>query len=200
MLVASSAEVLAAENILTRLNGFLQTETFKATFTQQVYDERKSLIGDSIGTVIIQRPRKFRWEYLQPSRQLIISDGTNLINYDPELEQAVIQPLIVSLGYTPIMLLSGEALSQDNFEINMEGHHDGLDWISLVPKVKDTEFTRIELGLDQTTLMRMRMYDHFQQLTLIRFLRSQFDVDIETGAFRVYLPPGTDMIGEYTIP
>ena len=193
-------ELYAAENTLTRLNKFLQTETFAAAFTQKVYDEKQSLVGDSVGTVTIQRPGKFRWEYLKPSRQLIVSDGVNLLNYDPELEQAIIQPLIVSLGYAPIMLLSGDNVSPDKFEIDIAGHHQNLDWIVLIPKVQDTEFTRIELGFNRETLVKIKMHDHFQQVTLIHFLRAQFGVDIKKDTFRVYLPTGTDIIGDYIMP
>lgn len=194
------ATLHADEDVLTRLNRFLQTQTFTATFSQRVYDEEEKLAGDSFGNVTIQRPGKFRWEYLRPNYQLLISDGVILLNYDAELEQAVVQPLAHSMGYGPAMLLSGEPVSGKNFTIDISGHRNGLDWIQLIPKVKDTRFTHIELGLDQNAVVQIHMRDHFQHRTLIHFLRPRFDVAVQADAFQADLPPGTDVIGEYSMP
>lgn len=198
--IVFTAEVYAADNTLTRLNEFLQKKTFHASFDQKVYDEKKTLIVHSTGTVVIQRPGKFRWEYLKPSRQIIVADGKNLLNYDPELDQAVIQPMVVSMAYAPMMLLLGEAISSSNFEIDIGGHEQGLDWITLMPKVEDTEFVRIDLGLNQTQLIQLVMYDRFEQVTKIEFLNTSFGKGVKADAFRFYLPERTDILGDYSLP
>ena len=200
LLLSFSASSAGVENPLSSLHEFLQVETFKGSFTQKVYDERNSLIGDSIGTVAIEKPGRFRWEYLQPSRQLIVSDGLNFITYDPELEQATVQPLIGGLGHAPIMLLLQKNPSFENFELELGERSNGLDWVILTPKVKDMEFTQVELGLEKGKLVEIRMHDHFEQLTIIKFTRTVFDTDISPETFHLYLPEETDIIGSYAVP
>ena len=190
----------AAENTLTRLNTFLQKKTFRSAFSQQVFDEKKTLIVDSTGTIVIQRPGKFRWEYLTPSRQVIIADGKNLLNYDPELEQASVHPMIVTLAYAPMMILLGEVITAKNFNIDIRGHAKGLDWIALKPKVDDTEFTQIELGLNEERIVEMILHDHFDQMTKIKFLNAKFGEVIDPVEFQFNLPPKTDIIGSYSLP
>ena len=191
--------VYADENTLTRLYQFLQADVFEASFTQRVYDEKSVLIDDSKGRFSVARPGRFRWEYVSPSRQIITSDGVNLINYDPELEQATVQPLTVSLGYAPIKLLLEKHPSLNDFTVDIGDHREGLDWITLTPKVQDIEFTRIELGLDKQNVAEMKMYDHFDQLTVIEFLEAKY-TPLDENTFRLYLPQGTDVIGDYLRP
>ena len=192
--------VMAEESVLTRLYQFLQEDKFSASFVQQVYDERNILIDDSTGRFVIHRPSKFRWEYNHPSRQIILSDGINFLNYDPELEQATIQPLTVSLGYAPIMLLLEKHPSFDNFTVDVQGRSGELDWITLVPKVQDMEFNKIELGLSAEGIVKIKMQDHFNQQTTIDFLALQYDIPEDSDPFKIYLPKGTDVIGDYLVP
>lgn len=185
---------------LVQLHRFLQSKTFKASFKQKVYDEKRSVIDDSVGTLAIRRPGHFRWEYLVPSRQLIVADGKSLIIYDPELEQAVVQPLAARLGYAPIMLLLDATPTLEHFKVSQDGHKANLDWITLIPKVEDTEYVRIELGLSKETLVQMKMLDHFNQLTVIDFAKAEFNVELDAETFRIHLPYGTDVIGNYVLP
>lgn len=191
---------LAAENPLVRLHGFLQMKTYKAAFSQVVYDAKNTVIVDSLGTVVISRPGRFRWEYTEPEHQLIVSDGVNLVTYDPVLKQAGVQPLFAALGDAPITLLMGNRPVFERFEVERGGRRDGLEWVTLTPKVQDTEFVRIELGLNRAEVVRMEMLDHFEQTTVIRFLRSEMNPEIAADAFRVHLAKDVDVIGEYVVP
>lgn len=199
VLTLCTVTVSADDSPVTRLYQFLQAETYEASFTQRVYDEKSVLIDDSKGRFSVSRPGRFRWEYISPSRQMLVSDGVNLINYDPELEQATVQPLTVSMGYAPIMLLLEKNPSLNDFEITAQRREDGLEWISLEPKVKDMEFTRIEIGMTQETVVKMLMQDHFEQNTVIEFLNGKFDHQLTEDTFKVYLPRGTDVVGDYLL-
>ena len=184
---------------LVRLQRFLQAKAFATSFSQQVYDAKHSTIGDSSGTFTLLRPGRFRCEYFDP-RQIIVSDGLNLVIYDPGLNQASVQPVAEALGNAPIAMLMGEKAITDRFHVKRGGTVDDIDWILLTPKVQDIEFTRIELGLDKEKLVKMTMLDHFDQTTIITFLHSQLDPVVPADTFRLYLPPTVDIIGEYLLP
>ncbi len=200
IVICAPAVALGGEDPLIRLHQFLQMKTFKAAFSQVVYDAKQNVIVDSLGTVVLSRPGRFRWEYTAPNRQSIVSDGLNLIIYDPDLRQASVQPVFEALGDAPITLLMKHRPVFERFEVKREDHRDGLDWITMTPKVQDIEFTRISLGLDEEKVARMEMLDHFEQTTVIRFLRPELSPEIPVDAFRLYLPQTVDVVGEYLLP
>lgn len=79
---------------LTRLRNYLQTiTTLTADFTQTAPDGSLST-----GKFYLQRPGKMRWEYAPPTPVLIVSNGSELVYYDSELEQVSTVPLSSTLG------------------------------------------------------------------------------------------------------
>lgn len=185
---------------LQRLHRFLQVKAFKASFSQVVYDAKRSVIVDSAGAVLLSRPGRFRWEYTEPNRQTIVSDGINLVVYDPDLEQASVQPVIEALGDAPITLLMGQRPVFERFDVSRGERRDGLDWVSLAPKVRDIEFTEVRLGLDEEKVVRMELLDQFEQTTVIRFLHFDSAPEITDDTFRLRLPDHVDVVGEYLLP
>lgn len=190
----------AGDDPTLRLHQFLQIKAFKAAFSQVVYDARRNVIGKSAGTVLLSRPGRFRWEYTEPGNQTIVSDGTNLVVYDPDLDQASVQPVYEALGDAPITLLMGYRPVFERFEVSRGERRAGLDWVSLAPQVKDIEFTEIKLGLDREKVVRMELFDHFEQKTAISFLDFDLDPRITDDAFRLSFPAGVDVIGDYLPP
>lgn len=200
MLVVTTTFAATTGGTLQRLDQFLQVQAFRAAFSQVIYDAKRDVVGNSTGTVLLVRPGRFRWEYAEPANQTIVSDGTNLIVYDPDLGQASVQPVFEALGDAPITLLLGYRPVFDRFEVNLRERRAGLDWIALTPKVKDIEFTEINLGLDGERVVRMELFDHFEQTTVINFSRFDLNPDVAADAFRLSLPDTVDVIGEYLPP
>jgi len=73
---------------------------------------------ESRGTLLLQRPGKFRWDYMQPYKQQIVGDGQRLWIYDVDLEQVIVKPMDAALGDTPALLLSGGGNISERFEIS----------------------------------------------------------------------------------
>ena len=59
------------------------------------------------GRLYLQKPGKFRWDYSEPSEQLILADGKQIWFYDKDLQQANVRNMDASLANTPAVLLSG---------------------------------------------------------------------------------------------
>lgn len=170
-------------------------ETLQANFYQEVRDEQGHLIQESSGTIKVKKPGRFIWHYETPEPQDIISDGKNLWLIDHDLEQASVQPLTKALGSSPILLLTNyRAISQD-FEIRMLGEAFGLQWRALVPRVQDTEFYRVEIGLKGNQVREMKLFDQFDQTTIIRFSRVLINHRIGDKIFQFSVPEGLDVIG-----
>ncbi len=181
---------------LQRLEAFTaQLESLRAQFVQSLYDAQGKAVQESRGTVLLQRPGRFRWEYRLPYEQLIVADGEKLWVYDTELQQVTVKQLDNALGNAPIMLLSEPRPLQEDFIITDLQPRDGLQWVELEPRVKDTDFTRIALGMDEQGMKVMELRDSFGQATEVRFVNLEINVAPAADAFVFEPPPGVDIIG-----
>ncbi len=193
--VVCFANATKAQPAVDRLERFFEeVRSLKAEFVQRVFGEDGQLVQASSGRVQITRPGRFRWEYKKPDGQLILADGEKLWIYDPELEQATVKTIKTALGAAPIMLLTSERPLSDEFEIKPIERHDGLEWVKLNPKVQDTEFNRVSLGLDEGGIKRMILQDQFGQTTVIRLFKVRTNAEVSPDAFKFDPPVGTDVL------
>ena len=180
---------------LERLQAFTsELQTFQAGFVQTLYDADSQAIQESRGAVILKRPGRFRWDYRQPYVQSIVADGERLWIYDTDLEQVTVKILNDALGNAPISLLSDNRPLEDDFELRDLGAREGLEWVELKPRVRDTEFDVVYMGLSDTSLEVMELRDQFGQATQIRFNNFEMNMDASDQLFEFEPPAGVDII------
>jgi outer membrane lipoprotein carrier protein len=175
---------------------FSEVNSFSARFTQVVLDERLSPIQESSGTLWIERPNKFRWDYEKPYKQRIVADGERLWIYDVGLQQVSVRPLSGGLGDTPAMLLAGRGRLEDNFTIKPLSAQNGIEWVQLSPRHKDSGYEDIRIGFAQGKLRVLEMVDGFGQVTRVTFQSSRENPRIEPNRFSFTPPEGVDVVGE----
>ncbi len=179
------------------LNSFMRkAKTLEATFTQEVLSEKGMIVQTSYGKFYLSRPGKFRWVYESPTPQEIISDGKKLWVYDKDLEQVTVKPLRQALGNSPAAILTQQHDFTKDYLVLEKSPREGLQWVDLRPKRKDSEFKRILIGLDRDGIQAMDLYDHLGQITMIRFQKSAYNVAVSPKYFRFKPPAGADVIGE----
>ena len=174
---------------------FAEVNSFKGQFSQVVYDESGEVMQESKGDVALHKPGRFRWQYTQPYPQLILADGEYLWIYDEELLQASAKPIDSALGNAPIMLLTDIRPLAEDFEIVEGGNRENLDWVELTPLVQDTEFHKIQIGLDNNGVKKMELHDHFSQKTVIEFLDLQTNISFSADQFKFVAAEGVDIVG-----
>ena len=76
------------------LNGLA---TWSADFTQTIDDGHGKVERSAAGKLYLQKPGKFRWDYTEPSEQLILADGKQIWFYDKDLQQANVRDMDASL-------------------------------------------------------------------------------------------------------
>ena len=179
------------------MHAFLQdVHSLKADFVQVVLDSNLKQVKQSSGTLTIKRPDRFRWDYLKPNSEIIVADGKRLWLYDVDLQQVTVKPLNDTLAASPAVLLSGSNDVEKSFSVEDLGAKDGLEWVSLVPKVKDTDFDNVRLGFKGDDVAVMELKDNLGNLTRITFSRLQRNVSVADAAFRFTPPKGADVIGD----
>lgn len=172
---------------------FAQTHSAQGSFIQSVVSSPGRKPVQSSGTFMILRPGKFRWSYDRPFAQLLVSDGTKLWSYDPELKQVTIKKMGESLGSTPAALLAGDVLDK-YFDLRDAGSEDGLELVDATPKAKEAIFQRVRIGMAGKLLMTMEIHDNFGQTTYLRFTRFQRNPDLDEAQFTFTPPKGADVI------
>lgn len=182
---------------LDRLSAFTTTMvSFSGDFTQIVFNAKSKPIQESSGSLVLKRPGKFHWNYLQPSPQLIVADGKKIWIYDEDLAQVTVKTIDESLGATPIMLLGGDQNLKDEFKIVEVGEREGVEWLELEPLDKDTDFEKIYMGLDEQGLVAMELRDNFGQATQIQFSDITVNGDVDDALFEFTPAEGVDVVGQ----
>ena len=191
---------LSAGPASDRLDAFFATKgAMRADFVQTVQGAAFVQPEESRGTLLMQRPGKFRWDYRLPYEQQIIADGKQLWIYDVDLEQVIVKPLDEALGDTPALLLSGDGGVEQRFDIKeLPDRDDGLLWMQLLPKQADAGFTTVKLGFDKQHLRSMELVDGFEQVTKLVFSNVETGIKLPANSFDFVPPKGVDIIGEKT--
>ncbi len=153
------------------------------------------MLRSAAGKFYLLRPGKFRWDYQQPSEQLILADGKEIWFYDKDLAQANVRDMDSTLASTPAMLLSGGSVGEQ-FDITELPASGGLRWFQLIPKHPETDFQLVRIGFDgHGELVSMFLADKLIQVTQLKFTHPIRNPEFAPGLFSFSPPPGVDVIG-----
>lgn len=129
--IAAIANVAADEAPINRLKSFLAASaSLAADFKQVSFDKSGRPAQSSSGKFYLSRPGKFRWNYLKPFEQEIVSNSGKVWFYDADLEQVTVKQLDDSLGSTPALLLTGQVDIEEKFVLQEQGQDEGMNWSS----------------------------------------------------------------------
>ena len=187
----------AEDQPVKQLKAFLkESKSLTADFKQVLINEAGNPIQTSYGVFYLQRPGKFRWDYLKPFQQQIVSNSGKVWFYDTDLEQVTIKKLDESVGSTPALLLSGDISLEDNFIMKDQGVDGDLQWVKLLPKNQESSFKYILIGLSNGSLGGMELSDNFGQLTRIYFSNVILNPPLKPTLFQFEAPKGVDVFSD----
>ena len=169
--------------------------TWSADFTQTIDDSSGKVLRSAAGKLYLQRPGKFRWDYTEPSEQLVLADGKQIWFYDKDLAQANVRDMDSTLASTPASLLSGDGSVSSQFDIKALPSSGGLEWFQLIPKHSDTDFQLVRIGFDKGELASMFLADKLGQVTQLTFTHPSRNAKFPADLFSFTPPPGVDVIG-----
>ncbi|WP_345531296.1 outer membrane lipoprotein chaperone LolA [Viridibacterium curvum] len=193
MFAATHALAGGIEQLHQFLNG---TRTARATFTQNVISKSGKAGQKASGSMLFQRPGKFRWTYEKPYSQLIVGDGSKLWTWDKDLNQVVVKPMGSALGASPAALLAGDDDLDKNFTLKDAGEQDGLAWLDATPKTTEAGFERVRIGFKGGLPQAMEVRDNFGQTTMLTFASFERNPSLGADNFRFTPPKGADVVGE----
>lgn len=180
-----------------RLDAFMDgLVTLQAGFEQTLTDETGEVLETVTGTVYLNRPGRFRWDYEDPYHQSIIADGERIWIYDLDLAQVTVRPVDEALAATPAALLGDETDIEQTFQVSEMGEAEGLVWVRLIPRgaEDDGQYRGLDLGFENDSLRVMKVADNFGQVTWIRFGDERRNSALPAQLFQFTPPPGVDVL------
>ena len=197
----------AAASPPTQLDAYLNNlKTLRASLLQTLADGQGREIDRATGTIVVQRPGKFRWE-IHPQAgaaggaaanagQLMVCDGRNLWFLDRDLNQVTVKPVDGALSATPAMLLSGAVDVRNNFTISPAGERQDLKWVLVEPHGAEADFREALFGFDRGgELKRMILEDKLDQTATVIFDKIERNVPVNAADVSFTPPAGADVIG-----
>ena len=167
---------------------------YSAKFKQSLYDEYGELLEVSEGLVLLSKPGKFRWEYQEPYRQQIVSNGALLWVYDEDLEQVTINRVPEDANQSPLALLVNGIDIESRYDIEPVERNDSLSWLGLTPRTPDSEYQRVEIGVNDSDVIAMRLHDNLNQVTSLEFFDANKKSNIDLQTFEFSIPSGVDVV------
>jgi len=190
MSTSTASPASQVEKYLTGLSAW------SADFEQTIDDGHGHVTRSAAGKFYLQRPGKFRWDYTEPSEQLVLADGKKIWFYDKDLAQANVRDMDATLASTPAMLLSGGGSVSEQFDITALPESGGLSWFQLIPKHPNTDFQLVRIGFDKDgELASMFLADKLNQVTQLTFTHPTRNPKFAADLFTFTPPPGVDVIG-----
>ena len=175
-------------NILNQMN------SLTGKFKQTVVDQNGATLQEVSGQFFFKKPNLFKWDYLEPSKSQLISDGELLYLYDPDLKQVVISQLKKFGGLSPAMLLVTSDI-ESLFEVTIIQDKKGVSWFRALPhEPEKANFKEVFINFSQKKLKSMRIIDGFDNTTEIDFIKVSRNTDINEAIFLFNTPEDIDVI------
>ncbi len=186
------------EKIIKGMEKRYQGTAFSVRFVQETTIKSMDITEEARGNAIIKQPGMVYWEYTEPEKQLIVTNGNRLWIYKPAENQ-------VTVGKTPVVFGEGKGAGfltnidqlRNNFEISLE-EEDSDDYyiLKLIPTDQSFDVKIIYLWISRDTyiISHMMTINSFGDETRIRFSGFKFGITPDDSRFVFDIPPDTEVV------
>lgn len=193
-----SSEDINLNNIIDKLEKRYSQTGFSAVFTQISTLKAIEVTDTASGTMIVKRPGMMRWEYIEPEKQTIISDGDMLWVYRPEDNQVIVgkAPDFFKDGKGAGFLSNMEILKK-KFSITIENKNDNDVYVlKLLPNEDVMDISYIYLNISKKTfnIKEIKSYNSYGDETKIILRDIEFKNNIDNSIFYFNIPYGVDVL------
>jgi len=188
---------LAQQGALEKLNSMLVSiESLKADVVQLIVESDGGILEESKIKMYFKKPNGFYWETITPFKELIVTNGVKLWNYQPDLEQVVIEDWDSSKSELAAQLLNGETenLGSDYQIEQLYSDDSGDHQFSLTPLATDSVYERISISFVTSELDQIYLNSKNGQQTVWRFVTIERNESLEDNVFEFDPPAGIEII------
>jgi outer membrane lipoprotein carrier protein len=155
--------------------------TMEADYEQNVYARKGKIISSSIGHFMYKYPNLIRWQSNGEQSSIIINDGENIWQFEPELEQVIKSKTASNSNYNnPLNFLSDISTIKKYFNVSTLNSTGKLQTFLLTEKKSQNKIT---LTFSQKMLIRVSYTDQLNNLTEIKFTKIEKNKSISDKWF-----------------
>ena len=173
----------------------------RADFTQTAYNRSLGQDIKAEGVVYLRKGGKMRWDYKSPSPQQIVSDGSSLWVYTPELNQVNKGSAPKALAGPAGSFLAGLGRLRNEFAVRFlnpaaKVDANGRPVLDLVPKNPTPLLTRLVLTVDPKdyVVRQAVLYDQLQNTVTMTFSKVTVNPGLADSLFVFTPPPGAAVV------
>jgi len=187
-------------NSKTAEGDFVQQQ-LRAPKASEPQDKGLKLVRQTQGHFVFQRPGRFVWETQKPYEQKLITNGTQLVLWDKDLNQATFRPAGQALASTPAAILFGDSSLDQHFDLIDGEERLGMKWVALAPKKdpnaknkNDLPYTKISIGMSNGLPKALELIDGLGSVVLVTLDKIQLNVNLPANRFNFTPPAGAEVL------
>ncbi|MCD4719235.1 MAG: outer membrane lipoprotein carrier protein LolA [Desulfobacula sp.] len=195
-IASATGSDIIKEDILNAIEKKYAGKSFKADFTQISRLAALDITEKASGRASFSHPGKMKWQYLEPERHEIITNGKLLWIFRPQENQVMTgdasQFFKSGAGGA---FLSDISLIRKNFSISVKEVAADYVEINLNTKRKNPDISSIVIRISQknSEIIRVVTYNPYDDTTLFEFSNIQFK-KINPDVFEFKVPDGVNII------
>ena len=205
LIVMAAAQTVEAQSLDEVIRGleaaYSRMTDLKAEFVQSSFNKSLNQTIPAQGVVSLKRGGKLRWEYSEPTKQEIVSDGKTLWVYTPSLNQVNTGPAPEALSGPAGSFLAGLGKVREHFTVRFLNpaqprDADGNVALDLTPKQPLPTLSRLLLSVDpkQWEVKKAVVYDQFENTVAMRFTKVAMNSGLPDKLFTFVPPPNTAVV------
>ena len=193
--LAVARYVLAQDNAINELDSLLQgVDTLSADITQLIIQSDGGVLEESEILLRVKRPNGFYWETVSPFPELLVTNGTTLWNYQPDLDQVVIEDWDPDQSELAAQLLYGQtdSLIDEYYVVAINSEQSRS--FELKPKSADSLYDLITINFINETLDLIYIQNNSGERTAWQFTDSRINTPMVDDLFEFSPPEGIEII------
>ncbi len=171
-----------------------QVQSASGDFSQYTVGPQGQTKPAQTGKFLFMRPGRFKWDVLRPYAQQIVSDGKQIYQFDPDLNQVTVRKVDQALGASPAAILFGSGSLEQSFEVTALPNNEAMSWLRAKPRQPDAGFVHLELGFKDGLPQRIVLLDGFGQVTHVQLSGFIRNPGLSTSNFDFVPPKGADVV------
>ena len=190
-----SATISGQERPIVKLDQLLSNiDTITAEINQLIVESDGGILEESQIIMHIKRPEGFYWETVTPFPELLVTNGKRLWNYQPDLEQVVIEDWNPDQSALAAQLLYGktENLEEDYYIVAIDAEQSQT--FELKPKSPDNLYELITISFINSSLELIYIENSSGERTAWQFTSSDINPPLGEDLFEFIPPDGIEII------
>lgn len=171
-----------------------QVQSASGDFSQYTVRPQGQTKPAQRGKFLFMRPGRFKWDVIKPYAQQIVSNGREIYQFDPDLNQVTVRKVDQAIGASPAAILFGSGSLEQSFEVMALPDRESFVWLRAKPKQADAGFVHVDLGFRDGIPHRIILLDAFGQTTHVELSALMRNPGLSTSNFDFIPPQGADVV------